>query len=150
VPGARDCQGSQLLGLPRVSWGLQCPPTQRTPEPRIGRSWWGLRECWAKPPWLACEGRRTSKQQSLLGNLPAAGGCWAPGFCSGCQHYVPKEWTLGGTVYQVRENKVAATLGRGGRKRSSGVDGREALVPFHGMGPAPGAQKGRTAATQVV
>lgn len=78
--------------------------------------------------------------QPRLG-VPVYGGLWGD--------VVSRDWTYGGHSGQVQETKKACHIREERRIQGTGK-GQKITAPFHAMGPAPGAQRGRTAVTQVV
>lgn len=89
---------------------------------------------------LVSRGLNAREVQPRLG-VRSTGGCG--------EMWSPETGPRVGTPARFRKLRKLATSGKGGGYRGQEKD-KKNTAPFYAMGPAPGAQRGRTAVTQVV
>lgn len=151
VPGVVCCRGARLLGAPRVGPGRGAPAHSENLTGQLSGGAWGAEGCWAEPPRPvpACPGSSSPAPRPA----PLGGRQVRRTLCPSLQPWPPPRPPLwppwGGNPTALGKLKRAAAEGEGDwRKLGEGRGG--AQVPFHAIGPAPGAQRGRTAAAQAV
>lgn len=122
------------------AWGAH---PLRSSQPVEWLSWRERGGTWLSPR-LAC-----SERQPLPEPCRAADRCGGH-TCPGGNNVLPPTEPPGGNSGYVGDTKRAALLGRRLEESKLGTGRSGAQVPFHAVGPAAGAQTGRTAATQAV